>query len=142
MKQCNKLAAAAIATSILVTGALFTRAAAARDADSGKLHHVEVKTEVNGDDVVTTIRVTGRGGYGCNTLYPWRLTVTPGQGVEMPKTTFGKGDAKRFTREAVVFVVRYEASAGAGEIKAQLRLSVCNVKQCLMDRVYLSWPAR
>jgi len=142
MRQCNKPAAVAIGTIALAVAAILAGSSAAGTGKEESFSRVEVKTQANGDQVVATVKVTGRGGFGCNLLYPWRLTLTPGPGVEMPKTTYGKGDAKVFTRDAVIFEVRYSAGASAGEIKARLRLSVCNEKQCQMEQVDLAWPAR
>lgn len=142
MRQCIKLATAAIGALGAAALILSATAAAAGVTRSGPFYQVEVITKSAGDEVVATVRTTGKGGYGCNTLYPWKLTMTPGPGVEMTKTSFGKADATTFTKEEVVFEVRYKARAGAGEIKAKLKLSGCDDKQCQMEQVDLAWPAR
>jgi hypothetical protein len=142
MKQCIKLAAVAIGTALAAAALLFAGASVAGTTKSGSFYQVEVSTKANGDEVVATIKVTGKAGYGCNTLYPWKLTVTPGSGVELAKTVFGKVDATKFTKQAVIFEVRYVARAGAGPMAAKLKLSGCDDKQCQMEQVDLSWPSR
>jgi hypothetical protein len=142
MEQCIKPAIVAIGTVMVVAALLVAQTSAAKTAKSGSFYQVEITTKATGDDVVATIRVTGKSGYGCNMLYPWKLTVIPGPGIEMTKTVFAKGDASKFTKEAVVFEVRYVARAGAGPVTAKLKLSGCDDKQCQMEQVDLSWPSR
>jgi hypothetical protein len=142
MGHCNRIAAAAIGVLVVAGAILSAGISPAKTAKSGSFYQVDISTTTSGDSVVATIRVTGKGGYGCNTLYPWKLTVTPGSGVEMDKTVYHKGDATQFAKEAVVFQVRYTALAGADKVTAKLKFSFCNDKQCQMEQVDLSWPAR
>jgi len=142
MEQCIKPAAVAIGTVMVVAALLVAQTSAAKTTKSGSFYKVEISTKATGDDVVATIKITGKGGYGCNTLYPWKLTVTPGSGVEMAKTVLGKVDAAKFGKAAVIFEVRYVARAGAGPMAAKLKLSGCDDKQCQMEQVDLSWPSR
>lgn len=116
--------------------------AAAAITKSGSFYSVKVQTSGSGYSRVAVITTTGKGGYHCNKLYPWKLTVTPGAGVTMAKTTFKRADAKRFSEAAVVFEVPYQTTTDAKTVSAALKLSLCDDKQCQMETVKLEWPAR
>jgi hypothetical protein len=132
--------------AILVLAALFVASslAAAAITKSGSFYTVKLEVTGSGDSRVATITTTGKNGYHCNKLYPWKLTVTPGAGVTMAKKVFKskKGDAKTFTEPKVVFQVPYTATDGAEKVEAKLKISLCDDKQCQMETVKLSWPAK
>jgi hypothetical protein len=130
--------------AILLLGAALAAGSIASAAvtKTGSFYVVKVETSGSGDARVAKITTTGKNGYHCNMLYPWKLTLTPGRGVTLARTAFKKGDAKQFAEAAVVFEVPYQASAGAEKITAALKLSLCDDKQCQMETVDISWPAR
>ena len=138
MKRLTGYPATAAGVLIIVAAAGFARASVTKD---GAFYRIKIDTKAAGDDVTATIKITGKTGYHCNMLYPWKLTVTPGDGVTMPKTKFKKADAAKFAESGVVFRVPYHAS-GAATVTAKLKLSLCDEKQCKMETVDLSWPAR
>jgi hypothetical protein len=129
-----------VLTSVFVAGSVATAAI----TKSGSFYTVKIVTSGSGDSRKATITTVGKNGYHCNKLYPWKLTVKPGSGVTMAKTEFKskKGDAKPFSEAQVVFTVPYTATADAKQITAKLKLSLCDDKQCQMETVALSWPAR
>lgn len=77
----------------------------------------------------TQLRVEGKNGYHCNTSYPWKLTL--GEGAE--QKVLKKEHARKFTEKEVVFTFDGENS------KALLKMSMCNDKQCKMEKIPLSW---
>jgi len=105
---------------------------------NGPFYTVEVKKTKKKDKNVAVITITGTNGYHCNMLYPWKLTVKPTSGVKTEKDTYKKGDAKTFTEKAVVFEVVYTAEAGK-KASANLKMSLCNEKQCDRAKVDLTW---
>ncbi|MBW2277768.1 MAG: hypothetical protein JRF63_09770 [Deltaproteobacteria bacterium] len=127
-----------ILTAVFVAGSI----ASAAITKSGSFYTVKVETSGSGDSRVAKITTVGKNGYHCNKLYPWKLTITPGDGVTVAKTKLKKGDAKKFEEAAVVFEVPYTAADGAKKVSAKLKLSLCDDKQCQMETVPLSWPAR
>ena len=131
-----------IALLLLATVFAAGSLAAAAVTKSGSFYTVKVETSGSGDSRTAKITTTGKNGYHCNKLYPWKLTVTPGAGVTMGKTLFKRKDAKPFSEPTVVFTVPYTASDDAKKISAKLKLSLCDDKQCQMETVELSWPAR
>ncbi|MFO8070659.1 MAG: hypothetical protein R6V85_02180 [Polyangia bacterium] len=140
MRQCIKPRALAIATLLLATSAATW--AFASVTQKGSFYAVEVTTATDdGGDVVATIEASGRGGYHCNTLYPWKLTVEAPDGVQLSKKKFRKNDASQFGESKVVFRVPYRTSGRAGQIRAELKMSFCDEKQCQMKTLDLSWPA-
>ncbi len=91
----------------------------------------EVAVKVVKKAASVQITAEGRGGYHCNTLYPWKLTV---KGPQDEKKTYKKADAKKFSEQRVVF----EVPSKKGQT-AQMKLSVCNEVQCIMHTEELSW---
>ena len=90
---------------------------------------LEVKVE-KAKGVVRIVAV-GKAGFHCNTLYPWKLTVEGGaNGAKIYK----KKDAKKFSKERVVFEVPYVKGQ-----RAKMKMSVCNDKQCIMHEEKLAW---
>lgn len=77
------------------------------------------------------ITATGRSGFHCNTLYPWKLTV---EKKNNPPKVYKKQDARWFTQQKVVF--EFPSSVGK---RATLKLSVCNDVQCIMHEEKLFW---
>ena len=142
MPQLNKPRSIAllVLAAMLVAGSLATAAI----TKSGSFYTVKVETTGSGDARTAKITTTGKNGYHCNKLYPWKLTVKPGSGVTMDKTVFKskKGEAKTFSEAKVVFEVPYKVSADAGKVTAKLKISLCDDKQCQMETVPLSWPAK
>jgi hypothetical protein len=141
MKQCSKFG---ILTILVATAALLaaTVAFAATVKTSGPFYDVKVVTSGSAGAVVATITTTGKNGYHCNMLYPWKLTVEPGNGLTIDKPKLKKEDAAQFTEAGVIFKVPYTAAESATVVNAALKLSLCDDKQCQMETVALSWPAR
>ena len=101
----------------------------AKGGTTQKPKELEVKVEKKKS--VVRIMAVGKAGYYCNTLYPWKLTV---EGASKGKKVYKKNDAKKFSKEAVVFEVPYVKGQ-----KAKMKMSVCNDKQCIMHEENLSW---
>jgi len=141
MKQCSKtgILTILVATAVLLAAAV---AFAATVKVSGSFYDVKVVTSGSAGSMVATITTTGKSGYHCNTLYPWKLTVEPADGITVAKPMLKKGDATQFKEAAVIFDVPYAVTDAASTVKAALKLSLCDDKQCQMETVALSWPAR
>ncbi len=106
---------------------------ASQDKES-TFFEVRVKENKNKKKPEATISVKGKSGFHCNTLYPWKLTMTDGKAE---KKILKKQDAKKFEKDSVVFVVPYTAGS---KVSVKLKFSVCNDKQCIMETVSLSIP--
>ena len=141
MKHCRKSAFLAILTAALVLVAA-TAAVAATVTKSGSFYDVKVTTSGTGGAMIATITTTGKSGYHCNMLYPWKLTIEPSDGVTAEKAKLKKEDAAQFKEAGVIFKVAYTAAEGAKPVNASLKLSLCDDKQCQMETVPLTWPAR
>lgn len=96
----------------------------------GGIYEVIVTTAGKTPAGTATIAVNGKAGYHCNTLYPWKLTLRTAAGERVIK----KEQAKVWSQGKVVFEV---ASAAIGSTTAELKLSVCDDKQCKMEKVEL-----
>ena len=117
--------------SILTFSILVPFSSQATESKNGSTRN-EIDVKVEKTATAVKITATGKSGYHCNTLYPWKLTVT---GPENGKsTTYKKADAKTFSEEKVVF----ELPSKKGQ-KAKMKMSVCNEKQCIMHTQELSW---
>jgi len=141
MKQCSKTGI----LTILVAAAVLLAATVASTATRGKsglFYDVKVVTSGSAGSMVATITTTGKNGYHCNMLYPWKLTVEPAVGTTVAKPKLKKEDAAQFTEAGVIFKVPYTAARSATVVSAALKLSLCDDKQCQMETVALSWPAR
>jgi hypothetical protein len=141
MKQCSKTGMLTILVAMAVLLAA-TVAISATVKKSGSFYDVKVVTSGSADAMVATITTTGKIGYHCNMLYPWKLTIEPGDGLTVAKPKMKKEDAAQFTEAGVVFKVPYTATESATTVNAALKLSLCDDKQCQMETVALSWPAR
>ncbi len=91
----------------------------------------EVAIKVEKTKETVKITATGKSGFHCNTLYPWKLTVESGNNQQK---VYKKEDAKSFTQRKVVFEIPYSK----GE-SGKLKLSVCNDVQCIMHEEKLTW---
>jgi hypothetical protein len=142
MKQCKKSEMMAI---LLAALALLTAAVsyAAVTKTAGSFYEIRVETaRAAGSTMHAIITTVGKNGYHCNMLYPWKLTVGQGDGISVSKPVMKKPDAEKFTESAVVFRVPYTATDAVKTMSASLKLSLCDDKQCQMETVALSWPAR
>ena len=100
--------------------------ASAADKKPASTSAKEYKVETTVKDGKVIISAKGQGGYHCNTLYPWKVKVTD--------KTYTKKDAAKFAEDGVVFKI-----APVKDQKAELKFSVCNDQQCLMETASLSW---
>jgi hypothetical protein len=141
MKQCSKSTLMAILVAALVLSGV-SAAFAETVSKSGSFYEVEVTTTGSDGEMVATITTTGKSGYHCNMLYPWKLTIDPVSGVTVAKPKLKKEDAAQFTETGVIFKVPYTAAESATNVTATIKLSLCDDKQCQMESVALSWPAR
>jgi len=124
----------------LVLGSVATTALAGPGpaVKEGTFYRVEIQLSREGDSQKATITVTGKAGYHCNKLYPWKLTVAPPPGVTVAKPVLGKADARVMEEAKVVFVVPFSGKTGT-VVPASLKLSLCDDKQCQMETVELTW---
>ena len=81
----------------------------------------EYSIEISKANALFKVATKGRGGFHCNTMYPWKLTVKNGNGKE---TVYKKKDAKEFGEKGVSFLVN--------GTEGTLKFSVCNDQQCIM----------
>jgi hypothetical protein len=129
------LITAAILSAIL----LFTLAASAgTQIKSGSFYDVKISTVSKDGKTIATITITGKSGYKPNMQYPWKLTINSGPGIT-EKKILKKGDAKQFDFKAVVFEVSTDQS-DSQKVQAELKLSLCDPKQCKQELVPLTWP--
>jgi len=105
---------------------------------TGDFYSVTVTTSKEGGKEIATVRVKGRAGYHCNTLYHWKLAVDPVPRVQLEKQLLENRDAQEFSAGGVIFRVRYFGGSGQ-KMSAKLKFSVCNDKQCVMEAVDLGW---
>jgi hypothetical protein len=101
-------------------------------------YEMKITTKVLKKTSLATIKVTGKSGYYCNTLYHWKLSLESTPGIILHKKVLKNSDAKQFKKDAVIFEVPY-VSGPNQKISATLKFSVCNEKQCLIEKVALSW---
>jgi len=109
---------------------------------SGSFYQVKVETSGTDGDMTAKITVTGTKGYHCNMEYPWKFVGIEAEGVTFAKAKLKKADAASFTPEKVVFQVSYKAASAVKKVDGYLKLSLCDDKQCQMEKVNLSWPAK
>ncbi len=123
MKHFNKILNALVLLSFLVAFGAYAAAADKKPMGTTAKEYAVTTAVKNGKVVITA---KGQGGYHCNTLYPWKLTVSD--------KTYTKKDAAKFAEDGVVFKI-----APVKDQKATLKFSVCNDKQCIMETASLSW---
>ena len=137
MSTCHKrffLTIAAVLALLISLAALHAKPT----VKSNPYYDVKVTTQTQEKRTLATITVTGKSGYHCNTLYAWKLRLEPEPGIALQKKVLRKRDAKKFSKEAVIFEVPYNRGPNQ-KISATLKFSVCNEKQCLIEKIPLSW---
>ncbi len=105
---------------------------------SNPYYDIHIITKTLENKTHATITVNGKSGYYCNTLYSWKLSLDPKPGIVLDKKIFKNRDAKKFSKAAVIFEVPYVIEPKQ-KISATLKFSVCSEKQCLIEKVPLSW---
>jgi hypothetical protein len=128
----NKIATFTTVTLFAAILVLPLVACAGDATQEGDVYAVSTKTSGKGDKGAVTVTVTGKDGYKCNILYPWKLTLRDPTGEKVVK----KDQAKVFSESKVQFDL---GDISLGATKAQLKLSVCNDKQCQNKTVDLSF---
>jgi E3 ubiquitin-protein ligase DOA10 len=108
------------------------------DDKENPYYDVQITTTVQKKNTLATIKISGKSGYHCNTLYRWKLYLKTIPRVVSKKKTLENRDAKQFTKEAVIFEVPY-MNGPKEKISAKLKFSVCSEKQCLIEKIDLSW---
>lgn len=132
-------------TATLIVSAFFaavtffsTLGSAVAQTKSGTFYDIKISTMTKDGKTTATVTVTGSSGYKPNKDYPWKLTVLSGPGIS-EKKTLRKDDAKQFDSTAVVFEVTTDESHDQ-KVSAELKLGMCDAKQCKMEKVPLTWP--
>ena len=124
---------------IVMLSAFSCTAPSAAKADaSGSTYEIKITPSSDPKNPGAIIKATGKGGFHCNTLYPWKLTVKPGPVTGPKPTILKKKDAQKFAKDAVIFKVSHKPNT-AKKATADLKFSMCNDKQCVMETVPLSW---
>ena len=75
------------------------------------------------------------GNVHCNLEYPWKVNVVTDSGIHFTKETFGGTDAGVFSDSKVVFDLPYDKSTRKGTAQLELKLSMCDDRQCFMKKV-------
>lgn len=99
----------------------------------------EISTEVAMVDGVRTLvaSVTPLNGYKINLEFPWSLKVREDAPVAAG-VRLGSADAAAFDDATARFAIPADGDA-AGNVLADLRLSVCNDVGCLTPRAEVEW---
>ncbi len=100
--------------------------AAAEEKKNSEISGQEYAVTATVQDGKIIISAKGKGGYHCNTAYPWKLITE--------QKTYTKQDAEKYSEESVVFRIDNNK-----EQKASLKFSICNNLQCIMETANLSW---
>jgi hypothetical protein len=130
--------AAAVVTTCLAAWLLSGQASPETTAFDSDYCVIQIRTESAEQGTVATIVVKKKGAYYCNLDYPWKLKITPAEGVTLDKDTFRREDAEKATADEVVFVVRYCAEPET-PINAELKLCLCDGKSCQTTMISLTW---
>lgn len=101
-------------------------------------YNIAVQVSEQNSKETAAITVIGRSGYHINTLYPWKLTVKPTPGVVLDKKIYTKKDAAQFDEKKVVFSVTY-INRMTKKMSAELKLGLCDARQCRSDKIPLNW---
>ncbi|MCU0662242.1 MAG: hypothetical protein MUC50_07940, partial [Myxococcota bacterium] len=129
----RKTPAIALAFFVAASATLFPLLASTQVIKhDGGVYVVSVTTSGGADKGSATVSATGKAGYHCNTLYPWKLTLRTGSTERVLK----REQAKVFSEAKVVFQLD---DVSLGSTKAEIKLSVCNDKLCQTEKVDLSF---
>jgi hypothetical protein len=81
---------------------------------------------------VTTVPV---GDVHCNLEYPWKVKVVTDSGIHFTEETFRGTDAGVFSDKKVVIDLPYDKSTRKGTAQLELKMSMCDDRQCFMKNV-------
>ncbi|MAQ17686.1 MAG: hypothetical protein CMN30_23185 [Sandaracinus sp.] len=95
--------------------------------------------ELRGGDGATSGELTqlavvieGQGEWHLNQDFPFGVSVTAPEGVQLPKDSFAKADAASFADEgARVDVPLTPTAAGEHTVQAEVRFAICNPQSCI-----------
>jgi hypothetical protein len=130
--------AAVVVTTCLAAWLFSGQASPAITAFDSDYCVIQIRTETADEGTVATIEVKKKGTYYCNLDYPWKLEITPAEGVTLDKNTFRREDAEKATADEVVYIVRYTAEPET-PINAELKLCLCDGKTCQTKMIPLTW---
>ncbi|MDD9940357.1 MAG: hypothetical protein OXU20_04745 [Myxococcales bacterium] len=75
-----------------------------------------------------------RGEYHVNEEYPMSVTVSAGEGLNLPKKELKKDDAAEFGEKRARFEVPFTpATTGEHRVQAHVRFAVCTPETCVPD---------
>lgn len=96
-----------------------------------------------GKEQQAELRIVPREGYKVNLDYPTRIKLQASAGTRLTAESLSKGDALELSKEVARFPVRYvPSSPGKAELKAEVRFSVCNDKQCDLAKEEIAWSVK
>lgn len=108
----------------------------------GDVYEISVHTIQEKNNKVLAIKVLPKEGVHCNLEYPWKLKVTETKKISFAKEQFGRSDASAFTEKKVEFRLPVTSKMVTGSAIFELKLSMCNDKQCFMKKVPISYTLR
>jgi len=104
----------------------------------GVKHRAEIAV---GSRAYARLYVVAGSGWKVNVKFPFKVDVTAPAGVALEKSSLKKDDAKVLDDHKAVFKIPYTVSAaGSHELKAKVKLSVCQgTTQCLFPTETVEW---
>ena len=75
------------------------------------------------------------GNVHCNLEYPWKLTVVSDDGIHFFKTALTGAEAGVFSDSRVAFALPYDKPAKKAAATLELKLSMCDDRQCFIKKV-------
>ena len=93
-----------------------------------------------GGEAKAELALEPRAHYKFNKAFPTRVTLTPPDGVTVPKAKLKKGDASSVTDRGASFAIDYTCAATAsGEVQAEAKFSVCDDQVCKIIKEKIAW---
>lgn len=121
--------------SILIGLTLSTSIFAQSNVSDGEVYQIVTNIVKMKKKKLARIEVRPVGDLHCNDEYPWKLIVSPSEGVELEDLVLKKSNAKHFSDSLVVFDVPLKLKSNIQKVEFVLKLSMCNDKQCFMKKV-------
>jgi DsbC/DsbD-like thiol-disulfide interchange protein len=78
------------------------------------------------------IRIASKEGWHVNQEYPTRITLTPAEGITLPRAELEKSDAAEFGDDVARFDVPFTpGQAGEGRCAAYVDFAICTDETCI-----------
>lgn len=96
----------------------------------------------NNTSYVAIIQIEPSSKLHCNLEYPWKVKILSTEHINTSKAVFKKEDAQKISPKEVMFKIPFETKSMGKKLDLQVKFSMCDDKQCFMEKITISLPIK